>query len=93
MCACVRVCMWLVSHAATVISMSAVCLSVRPDSDSDDLTTEWLVVCFRVSGVVCAWVCVCWAFCVMCNCGRHKKEHVFTSLVLCAPSQCEMIKG
>lgn len=70
MCMCSCVCVWfcvcvlLVSHAATVISLSAACFSVRPDSDRDDLTTEWQVVCFHVSrgwfGVsVCVCVCLC----------------------------------
>lgn len=34
-----------VSHAATLF-MSDVCFSVRPDSDSNDLTAERLAVCF-----------------------------------------------
>lgn len=72
---CVCVCVWLVSHAATVIHMSAVCLSARPDSDSDDLTAEWLVVCFCVSRVVCRSVFVC--ACVLLakrTCNRFKKK-------------------
>lgn len=50
----VYVCVWLVSHAATVISVSAVCFPVRPDSAMTSPPSGWLCV-FVSAGL---WRCV-----------------------------------